>query len=580
MSTNSELATIFSEMAAILEITGANRFRVNAHTRVARALKDLTTDVGLLAAEPAKLTTIDGIGAGSAKKIIEYTQTGKIKEHQEMLGSIPNGLLDVLNIQGLGPKTVKLLWEQANVTDVKSLSTAIDAGELTNLPRMGEKTIRNIKESIEFAARSTGRSRLGKAMPMAEAIAEHLRHVEGVKQVQYAGSLRRGAETIGDIDILASSTDPKTLAKTFQTMEGVDKVLVAGETKCSIRLATGIQVDLRIVEDDAFGAALMYFTGSKQHNVAMRERAIKRKLRLNEYGIFPDDGIDGPPQKRGVKPVAARTEEDIFAALDLPWIPPELREDRGEFKKKLPKLIELGDIETDLHAHTTESDGRMSLDELAQAAMERGYHTIAVTDHSKSSAQANGLSEDRLRRQITEVHEANERISGITLLAGSEVDILSDGRLDYDDDLLAELDIVIASPHVALRQRSEKATKRLLCAIQHPLVHILGHPTGRIINRREGLSPDIHALIEGAIAHGTALELNANYLRLDLRDTHVRAAADSGALISINTDAHAPDQFDQMRYGILTARRGWLTAKNCINTWSKQKLTQWLGSKK
>ena len=579
MSTNAELAAVFGEMAAVLELLGANRFRVNAHARVARVLKDLTTDVAMLCDDAAKLTAVEGIGEASAKKIIEYVQTGKVQEHQNLLAEIPAGLLEVLEIPGLGPKTVKLMWEQANVTDVASLQSAIESGKLEKLPRMGAKTIENIKESIAFAAKSTGRVRLGEAMPVAEAIVERLCEVKGVKRIQYAGSLRRGKETIGDIDILASAGNPEELAQAFRSMAGVEKVLASGETKSSIRLETGIQVDLRIIDDKSFGAALAYFTGSKQHNVAMRERALKRRFRLNEYGLFRDDGKDEPPQKRGMKPVAAKTEEEIYAALELGWIPPEIREDRGEFVSRLPKLVELEDIRGDLHAHTTESDGHMTLDELAETAKAMGYHTVAVTDHSKSSAQANGLSEDRLRREIDEVREADQRIKGIRILAGSEVDILSDGRLDYDDDLLAALDIVIASPHVALKQPTAKATQRLLSAIRHPLVHIVGHPTGRIINKREGLTPDMNVLIEAAVEHDTALEINANYYRLDLRDTHVRAAAEAGALISINTDAHTTDNFEQMRYGVMTARRGWLTAKQCVNTWPKIKLMKWLEGK-
>jgi DNA polymerase (family 10) len=580
LSANAELAVIFNQMAAVLELTGANRFRVNAHQRAARVMKDLTTDVATLADEKSKLTAIDGIGDGTAKKIIEYVETGKVTEHQELLDEIPIGLLDVLEIPGLGPKTVKLMWEKADVTDVASLKKALASGALENLPRMGAKTIQNIRESIEFAEKSTGRVLLGKALPVAEQIVDELKSVTGVKQIQYAGSLRRGKETIGDIDILASTTKPEDLAEAFRSMDDVQKVLAAGETKSSVRLETGIQVDLRIIDDKAFGAALMYFTGSKEHNVALRERAIKKKMRLNEYGLFPEDEEEGPPQEHGVKPIAAKTEEQVYAKLDLPWIPPEMREDRGEFEIDEPDILQLDDIESDLHAHTTASDGKMSIEELAEAAKERGYHTVAVTDHSRSSAQANGLDEDRLREHVEAVRKVNERIKGITILAGSEVDILGDGHLDYDDDVLAGLDIVIASPHVALRQPSEKATERLLRAIRNPHVHILGHPTGRLINAREGLSPDIGRLIEAAVEHDVALEVNANYLRLDLRDTHVLAAVEAGALISINTDAHAPDQFDMMRYGVLTARRGRLPAKLCINTWSRQKLRSWLNAKK
>lgn len=582
MSTNAELSHIFHEMSKVLQLIGANPFRVNAHTNVARILKDMIVDVAELADDPAKLTAIDGIGAGSAKKIIEFVQTGKVKEYEELLDSIPRGLLDVMAIPGLGPKTVKLMWEKAGITSLATLKKKLNSGQLEKLPRMGAKTVANIKESLVFAAKSSQRTRLGEAMILAEAIVEFLTKIKGANRVKYAGSLRRGRDTIGDIDILATTTKPEAISTAFREMPGVQKILATGETKSSIRLESGVQVDLRVIDDKSFGAALMYFTGSKQHNVVLRERAIKKGLRLNEYGLFPDDGEhDEPPQKRGVKPVAAKTEKAIYAALDLPWFPPEVREDRGELDvRETPKLIQLDDIKAELHAHTIASDGKMTIDELAHEAKARGFHTVAVTDHSRSSIQANGLSPKRLREHIDAVHDANERIKGITILAGSEVDIHADGRLDYDDTLLAELDVVIASPHSALRQDDKAATRRLVTAISHPLVHVLGHPTGRIINRREGLHPDINALIQAAIEHDTALEINANYQRLDLRDVHVKAAVDAGALIAINTDAHTPDHLDFLRYGILTARRGWLTPKQCINAWTKQKLHAWLHAKR
>jgi len=586
MSTNAELAKIFSEMATALEISGAMVFKVNAHRNVARILDHLTTDVRTLADDKKKLTAIDGIGDGSAKKIIEYVNTGKIAEHDELLTQIPKGLLDVTNIPGIGPKTAKLMWEKAGVTDLATLKARIADGGLKDVPRLGEKTIQNIVQSLEFMNKALERMRLGEAMPIAESIVEFLQGVKGVTQVAYAGSLRRGQETIGDIDILASTDDPAALVKTFATMSMVKQVLVNGETKVSVRLAPphGVQVDLRIIPAASFGAALMYFTGSKQHNIALRERALKKGLTLNEYGLFTDDDDKTPPQHRGIKPKASKTEESIYKALGLAYVPPELREDRGELAAaiagELPGLITLDDIKAELHAHTTASDGSFTIEELANEAKSRGFHTIAVTDHSKSSFQANGLSVDRLLKHIDDIREAASRVKGITILAGAEVDILIDGRLDYDDDLLAKLDLVVASPHASLKQDSETATNRLLAALQHPLVHILGHPTGRIINRREGLSPNINQLIEAAVEHDKALEINANHLRLDLRDSHVRAAVETGALIAIDTDAHSHDDFDELRYGVLTARRGWLTAKQCISAWPKAKLHKWIKAKR
>ena len=573
MSSNMDLAKMFQMMATILEIKGESGFKVNANIKVARVLEEMVEDISSIE-DP---TSIDGIGKSSAKKIQAYLETGIVPEFNELAESIPSGLLDVMRVQGLGPKTVGRLWKEANVVDISTLRAAIDDGRLESLPRMGKKTIANISDALAFLESSAGRKRIGDVMPIAEAIIVLLRAIEGVQQIEFAGSLRRGKETIGDIDILASTINPLALAELFCSMPDVTKVLASGQTKCSVRIDAGMQVDLRIVEQSAFGAALLYFTGSKEHNVLLRECAIKQGKRLNEYGVFEDDGDETPPQQRGIEPIAAESEESIYATLQFPWIPPEAREDRGELDgDDLLSLIIEKDIKCDLHCHTTASDGHMSIEELAIHGIARGYHTIAVTDHSQSSAQANGLKPDRLRRHIEAIHLINESIKEITILAGSEVDILANGELDYEDELLSMLDIVVASPHVALQQSSADATARLLAAIEHPLVHVIGHPTGRIVNKRKGLEPDMQRIVEAAVQHNTALELNANSLRLDLRDTHVRAAVEGGALISINTDAHVPEHFGQLRYGILTARRGWLTPLGCINCFSVKELATWL----
>ncbi|MCB1033807.1 MAG: DNA polymerase/3'-5' exonuclease PolX, partial [Acidobacteria bacterium] len=432
-----------------------------------------------------------------------------------------------------------------------------------------------------FSEKSQERICLGVAYPIALELLDDLRSLDGVERADFAGSLRRGKETIGDLDFLVACKDPAAVRDHFVSHPSVTQVLAKGETKSSVRLEVGgvaLQADLRIVDRHAYGAALLYFTGSKEHNVRLREVAIKKNRRLNEYGLF--EGKEERPQDSGARPVAAATEEEIYRALGLPFIPPELRQDRGELDGPPPQLIELTDIRAELHAHTRASDGLLTIAELAETAMERGFHTIAVTDHSQSSVIANGLSADRLRRHIEAVREADEKISGIKILAGSEVDILTDGRLDYDDDLLAELDIVVASPHVGLRQDPETATERLLAAIRHPLVHIIGHPTGRIINKREGLSPQMEALFEAAVEHDTVLELNANWQRLDLRDHHLRAALARGVKISIDTDAHDASHFDFLVYGILTARRAGMTPRSCINTWPAKKLHDWLRSKR
>jgi len=586
METNRELTKIFQQIASGLELLGANRFRVNAHQRVARVVKELDRDVAELVREAPetaidRLTELDGVGKGTAEKIVEYVESGEVGEHQEILEKVPPGLFQVLEIPGLGPKSVKLMWDELGISTVDELKAKLDSPELAELPRMGEKTIENIKKAIAFSEKAGDRVPLGLARPLALELLGRLRELPGVVRAEAAGSLRRGRETIGDLDFLVACDDPETVRKAFVGAEEVTEVLARGETKSSVRLEAGrvaIQADLRIVPEPSWGAALMYFSGSKEHNVRLRERAIKKGLRLNEYGLF--EGKEERPQDHGAEPVAAATEEEIYRALDLEFIPPELREDRGELEGVPERLIELEDVKSELHSHTVASDGRLSIEEMARAARERGFHTLAVTDHSRSSVIANGLDPQRLAEHVDAVRAADERVEGIKILAGSEVDILADGSLDYDDELLARLDVVVASPHAALRQDPETATERLLKAIRHPLVHVLGHPTGRIINRREGLSPDMAALYEAAAESDTALELNANWQRLDLRDNHLRAALERGCKIAIDTDAHDEPHFDFLVYGILTARRAGMAPGACINTWPAEELHGWLRSKR
>lgn len=582
MSRNQRLATIFAQMGDVLDLLGENAFKVNAHRRVARALEDMAEDAATLATSDAKaLGDMPGFGAATVKKIKEFAETGKIAEHGELLGKIPAGLLDVLAIPGLGPKRVRAMWQDGGVEDIASFKAKIADGSLAKLKGMGAKTLQNALESLAYLEQGVGRVRLGEALPVAEGLVAMLQRVKGVKAVSHAGSLRRGRETIGDIDIVAAGRYPAQVHEALRTAPGVTKVLVAGDTKTSVRMDSGMQVDLRTVTEAEYGAALLYFTGSKEHNIRLRERAQQRGLRLNEYGLFPDDG-EAAPQDRGVNPIAATTEEDIYTALELSWMPPELREDHGELAVPAPKdLVSVADIKADLHSHTTASDGALSIKEMAEQAIRRGLRVLAITDHSRSSTLANGLSIERLQDHIATVRSAARQYRGqLTLLAGSEVDILADGSLDYPDEVLAELDVVVASPHTSLKASPEAATERLLKAIRHPLVHIIGHPTGRIINAREGLSPDIAVLAKEAKAHNTALEINANAMRLDLRDAHVRVCAETGTLISINTDAHGAADFDQLRYGVTTARRGWLPASLCVNAWETKVLLAWLQSKR
>lgn len=567
MSLNHDIAACFDEMATLLVLTGANAFRVNAHTRVARALEDLASPVPN---DAKQLQAIEGIGKSSAMKIIEFIETDEILELHTLRDKVPAGLTNVLRVPGLGPKTVRRLWIELGIESVADLKTALVDGRVAEMDRMGAKTVQNLAEAITFMESSGGRIRIGLATRISNGI---LQTLSDASQGAAAGSLRRGKETIGDIDVLVAGKDPRSLSASFEAMENVTKVIVSGETKTSVRLEDGVQADLRVVDEAAFGAALLYFTGSKEHNVRLRERAIAKGLRLNEYGLFSADDLDG-------EPIACATEEEIYAKLDLPFIPPELREDRGEFTQEIPQdLITVKAIRAELHAHTTASDGLLTIDGLALKAKAEGRKVIAVTDHSRSSAHAGGLSIEALLEHAAAVREANKRIKGITILAGSEVDIHKDGSLDYPDEILAELDVVVASPHAALRQDSEDATNRLVKAALHPLVNIIGHPTGRLINERRGLEPDMAKVFEAAIEGNTALEINANPYRLDLRDTHVRAASEAGALISINCDVHKETQFDYLAFGVATARRGWLTAQQCINTWEDDALFSWLDAK-
>jgi len=598
MSANSELAAIFEQMAQLLELLGEDRFRVNAHAKAGRTIGDLAENVCALADDKKKLTALEGIGAKTAEKIVEFCETGKVSEHQELLAKVPRGLLQVLAVPGLGPKTVKMMWEEKGVESVEDLKGIIDDGSILELPRMGAKAVEKIKRNLEFAAEAGKRMPLGIATPIAESIIAHMESVKGVKRAAFAGSLRRGRDTIGDIDVLVVADDPAKAHEAFRSMDGVVDVIAAGESKSSVRLRTSfdagrwsgaidddeptVQVDLRVVPGESWGAALMYFTGSKEHNVRLRERALKRGVTLNEYGLYPEDDEDSPPQSRGVEAVAQENEEEIYTALGVRFVPAELREDRGEidaFDEEADEPAELVSVEAiraELHAHTTASDGLLELEELVAAAKKRKFHTIAVTDHSRSSAIAGGLSIERLGEQGETIRAFNAKTKGITVLAGSEVDILADGTLDYPDEVLDQLDVVVASPHVALEQAPAVATKRLVRAIENGRVNVLGHPTGRLIGKRAGTEPEMQKVIDAAIANGTALEINSHWLRLDLRDTHVRAAVDAGAQIAIDCDVHAAEDFENIRYGVQTGRRGWLPAELCVNTWSAKRLRGWL----
>lgn len=569
---NQTLAYLFAEMADVLEILGVDRFRVNAFRRASRVLDGLTDDIASIGPDIKALTGIEGIGRGTAQRIAEFLETGNISDRGELMSQIPGGLIELLSIPGLGPKTIGLIWKQAGVESLDDLKEQLQHDDLAELPGLGPKKLENIRKSISFSESSGDRVHLGTAMSLARWFVSKFIEFDEVQQVEYAGSLRRGQETIGDIDLIvaADSKSAKTISNAFKSLPPVTEVLINGTTKTSVRTTDGLQVDLRIVPPESYGAALMYFTGSKEHNIVMRQRAISRKMRLNEYGLL-----------KGKMTVAGRTEKEIYRALDLAPIPPELREDRGEFNlaesDELPDLIKLSDIRSELHAHTTASDGKWTIKELALAAAERGFHTIAVTDHSKGQAQANGLTNERLEQHISEIRQvAGQLKKKITILAGSEVDILSDGTLDYPNSLLEQLDVVVASPHAALSQDPKKATTRLMQAIDNPHITILGHPTGRLLLRREGLSPDMRQVIAAAYERGIAIEINANTWRLDLRDTHARAAIEAGVKLAINTDAHGPGDLDQLLYGVVTARRAGATKHDIVNCLSREALNRWI----
>ena len=595
---NLELAKLFERVADVLALLDENAFKIIAYRKIARVLEELPEAVEKVA-EEGGLEKIAGIGKGSAEKIREYLRAGKVAEFEEVMAKVPAGVLEMIRIPSLGPKTAALLWKEAGITTVAELKQKIEAKALLEIKGVGEKKLQKILENLEHLATSSGRVRIGEALPIAEELTEFLRGLPGVKAAQYCGSLRRGKETIGDIDIAVSAP----LSKGLAIAEAVTKhplassVIQKGESKTSFRTTTGLQVDVRVVPEESFGAAIQYFTGSKEHNVKLREMAIKKGMKVNEWGVYRLPKKEGGKEEK----IAGETEESVYAALGLAWMPPEMREDKGELEwaidnakretpdakrkgaaKPLIELVEVADIKGDLHTHTTASDGSNSIEEMVGEAKRRGYQYIAITDHSKSQFQANGLKADRLLEHIKAIHAVAKGAekSGILVLAGSEVDILADGSLDYEDELLAKLDWVVASPHAALTQEHEPATARLVRAISNPYVCVVGHPTGRIVPSRRGLEPDMAKVIFAAARHGVALEINANYQRLDLRDVHARMAVEAKVPLCIDTDAHSLPEFGMMRYGILTARRAWATPADVLNTWPVEQFKKWLKGRK
>jgi DNA polymerase (family 10) len=570
---NREIAGILYQMAELLELHAENRFKIIAYSRAARAIESLTEDIEQVCRD-GRLEGIPGVGKAIAEKIKEYLRTGRIQSHQDLLADTPQGLAELLQISGLGPKTVFMLHEKLDITNLDELEKAAREHRIRRLPRMGVVREKNILKSIERYRKRSNRILYSTAESIVDEILTYLGGIEGLEHATAAGSYRRRKETVGDIDILATAARPEEIVAAFVKMPLVEEVLAKGPTKASVIMNDTIQVDLRIVEHRSYGTVLQYFTGSKEHNVSMRQLALDRGYSLSEYSLTRlANGQD----------LFFDQEEEVYQALGLQYIPPELREDRGEIEAalggRLPRLVEAKDIRGDLHVHSIWSDGRASIIELAQAARSMGYEYIALSDHSPSVGIAGGIGREKMEEKIEAVAEANDSLEGITVLMGAEVDIKADGSLDYPDDLLERMDVVVASVHMAQQQKERTITGRLISAIENQNVDIIGHPTGRIINQREPSDMDFHAVLEAAAKTGTALEINAHPSRLDLNDVNARAAKEMGVRMSINSDAHDAGQLLNMKYGINVARRAWLEKKDMINAMDLKDLIQFLKKK-
>ena len=572
---NKAIANVFYETADLMEINGDDSFRVRSYRRAAEALEGLPQQVSELIGEPKKLLEIPGIGKGMAANIQELCRSGKLGPHQELLVKYRPSMLELLKIQGLGPKTIALLWSAFQVSDLASVEKLAREGKLRTLPRLSEKSEQKILKAIEGYRRISGRFLLDEADRTAQKLTEHLRHIKGIEKITPAGSLRRGRETVGDLDVLITGpccVDDEQRAGLIEEIlrfPGIVEVLAKGDNKVSFKLRSGMQVDVRTLPPESYGAAMQYFTGSKNHNVSLRQRALRMGFTLNEYGLFRLDDN---------KRVAGASEDEIYGKLKLDCIPPELRENFGEIeaaeKHNLPDLITVADLRGEVHMHTVETDGKCTIDEMAAAAKERGYKYIAITDHSKNLAFANGLDDKRAERHIARIHAANEQTDGITIMGGIEVDILADGALDLSDSVLEQMDVVVASVHSAFNQESQQMTDRLLRALSNQNVSILGHPTGRLLLRRDAYPFDMDAILKTALKNKVAMELNAYPDRLDLNDVHLRMARERGVKIVINTDAHHTSHFEKIKYGILQARRAWLTPKDVLNTLPEKEFRQ------
>jgi DNA polymerase (family 10) len=556
---NADIAAVFEEIADLLEIEGANPFRVRAYRNAAREMESLGVPAAEMVAKGEDLTELPGIGDDLAAKIREIVETGKCKALEKLRRELPPTITELLKIPGLGPKRVRALYDRLKVKTVEQLAKAAQAGKIRELDGFGPKTEQAILEALAAHVTEAKRFKLAIAAQYAEPFKAYLDKIPGVDRVVIAGSYRRFKETVGDIDILVTAKDAPKVMDKFTAYEEVRDVLSKGETRSTVILKCGLQVDVRVVDPECYGAALQYFTGSKAHNIEIRRLAQDRKLKVSEYGVF-----------RGEKRIAGETEESVYKAVDLPWIAPELRENRGEIEaaaaSKLPKLVELDDLKGDLHAHTKATDGHNSVREMAKAALERGFEYLAITEHSRRLTVAHGLDPARLRKQMAEIDRLNAELKGITVLKGIEVDILEDGRLDLPDDVLSECDLVVGAVHSKFNLPRAKQTTRILKAMDHPHFTILAHPSGRLIDTREPYDVDMLRIVRHARERGCFLELNAHPERLDLLDVHCQLAKDEGVLVAVSTDAHSVQDFDNLRYGVGQARRGWLEKKDVLNT--------------
>ena len=556
---NADIAGVFDEIADLLEIQEANPFRVRAYRNAARTVENLSLDLAGAVGSGQPLPKLPGIGPDLAAKIGEIVRTGTCSLLVRLRKELPAGVTELLRVPGLGPKRVKALYRDLEVKTLPQLLRAAEQGRIRELQGFGPARETQIADAVKRQLSKARRFKLAVAAQYARPFADYLRAVRGVDRVEVAGSYRRMRDTVGDLDILVTAKAADAVMTRFAAYPEVAETLAKGETRASVLLRSGLQVDLRVVDPESFGAALHYFTGSKAHNVAVRRMAQRKGLKISEYGVF-----------RGSRRIAGETEESVYAAVGLPWIAPELREDRGELEAaargELPKLVELGDLKGDLHAHTKASDGRDTVRDMALAAKARGFAYLAITDHSQQQRVAHGLDAARLAKQIGEIDRLNGELGGITLLKGTEVDILDDGSLDLPDSILGRLDVVVAAVHSRLDLPRARQTARILKALDHPLVNVLAHPTGRLIDEREPYDVDMARIVRRARERGVLLELDAQPSRLDLTDVHCRMAKDEGALVSVDSDAHSVHDFDDLRFGIGQARRGWLEARDVANT--------------